>query len=171
MATKKATHKRTARRAPRKAAPRAGKGMKDSANKIWLAGLGAFALAEEEGSKLFKSLVEKGEAFEEVGREQLGKARDKMGELAETARERLDEATEEVRERAGDAWGKVEHRWDARVGSTLQKLGVPTRSEIARLTHRIEELTALVEKQAAARHLRVRHTTSKRRAPAHAQAS
>jgi len=163
MATKKATRKTTTRKTTRKAAPKAaGEKMRDSANKIWLAGLGAFALAEEEGSKLFKTLVDKGEEFEEVGREQLGKARDKVEELAETAREKLDAATEEVRDRAGDAWGKVGHRWDSRVGATLQKLGVPTRGEIARLTRRIEELTELVEKQTAARRPRTRKATSAR---------
>jgi len=166
MTTKRTTRKTTARRPARKAAPRNGARMKDSANKIWLAGLGAFALAEEEGSKLFKSLVKKGAAFEEVGREQLDKARDRVGELAGSARERLDSATEDVRERAGEAWGKVEHRWDKGVGTTLQRLGVPTRSEIARLTHRIEDLTELVEKQTAARQHqpRARRTTSKRAA-------
>jgi parallel beta-helix repeat protein len=33
----------------------------ESAHKVWLAGLGALAMAEEEGGRLFKNLIEKGE--------------------------------------------------------------------------------------------------------------
>ena len=141
------THKRSSKSTHRASA--SGRRLTQSANKIWLAGLGAFALAEEEGGKLFKNLVHKGEKFEEAGREQLDKARATVEALAEATRHRIESATEEVRERAGDAFGKVEHEVDTRVAQTLQALGVPTRGEIARLTRRIEELTALVEKKAA----------------------
>jgi poly(hydroxyalkanoate) granule-associated protein len=130
-------------------APAAGRRLSQSANKIWLAGLGAFSLAEEEGGKLFKSLVHKGEKFEEAGKEKLDQARATVEALAMATRHKLESATEEVRERAGDAFGKVEDQLDARVAHTLQALGVPTRGEIARLTRRIEELTELVEKKTA----------------------
>ncbi|HLF56510.1 MAG TPA: phasin family protein [Thermoanaerobaculia bacterium] len=143
--------------------------LKESANKIWLAGLGAFALAEEEGGKLFQTLVHKGKEFEHVGREQFEKAREQVEKLAETARERLESATGDVRERAGDTWQRVEHRWDERTARTLQRLGVPSRDEIARLTKRIEHLTALVEKKAAARRPAARKTASTR--VAHSKAS
>lgn len=155
MATRKTTGRSTKKATARK--PRAKKKgtpakiVKDSANKIWLAGLGAFALAEEEGGKMFQNLVRKGREFEDVGREQLDKARHKVESLADAAREKLDEASGEVRDRAGETWEKVEKRLDERTARTLQKLGVPTRDEIARLTKRIEHLTELVEKKATAR--------------------
>ena len=38
--------------------------VKESANQIWLAGLGAYSKAEEEGGKLFDSLVQDGEKLE-----------------------------------------------------------------------------------------------------------
>jgi poly(hydroxyalkanoate) granule-associated protein len=38
--------------------------IRESANRIWLAGLGAFAKTQEEGEKLFQSLVEEGEKIE-----------------------------------------------------------------------------------------------------------
>jgi poly(hydroxyalkanoate) granule-associated protein len=156
------TRKTVKKRAHPKETP--AEALKGSANKIWLAGLGAFALAEEEGGKLFKSLVRKGREFEEVGREQLEKAREQVEKLAETAREKLDEATGDVRERAGETWKGVEKRWDERTARTLQRLGVPSRDEIARLTRRIEHLTELVEKKAAGR--RPRKTASTRTARA-----
>jgi poly(hydroxyalkanoate) granule-associated protein len=122
-----------------------------SANRIWLAGLGAFALAEQEGGKLFKSLVKKGESLETVGKERFEQVRENVGAAAEAAKDRLDAATGELRERAGGAWTKVERELDDRVASALEKVGVPTKGEISRLTRRIEELTELVERQAKAR--------------------
>ena len=56
--------------------------MKQSANRIWLAGLGAFALAEEEGGNLFRSLVRKGETLEQKGMEQVEGLREKVEALA-----------------------------------------------------------------------------------------
>jgi poly(hydroxyalkanoate) granule-associated protein len=119
-----------------------------SANRIWLAGLGAFALAEQEGGKLFKSLVRKGETLEAVGKERFEQVRDGVGAVAGAAKERVESASGEMRERAGEAWTKVERELDDRVASALEKVGVPSKGEIARLTRRIEQLTELVEQQA-----------------------
>lgn len=165
MATRKTT-KKTTRKTTRKATPKPKDGaerVKQSANRIWLAGLGAFATAEEEGGKLFKSLVEKGKEFEQEGRDQLDKVRERVEELAESARERVGTATEDVRDRAGEAWDKVESSWEDRMGRAMHKLGVPTRDEIARLTRRIEDLTKLVEKQAKATTTRTRKAATPRR--------
>jgi poly(hydroxyalkanoate) granule-associated protein len=164
MATKKTTRKTPARKPRAKKKENPAEIVKDSANKIWLAGLGAFALAEEEGGKLFQNLVSKGKEFEDVGREQFDKARDKVESLADAAREKLDEATGEVRDRAGDTWERVEKQFDDRTARTLQKLGVPTRAEIARLTRRIEHLTELVEKKATTRRPATRKKTASGRA-------
>jgi poly(hydroxyalkanoate) granule-associated protein len=145
MATK--TTRKTARRTAKKAPA---KQVKETANKVWLAGLGAVAMAEEEGGKLFKGLVAKGKELEEVGRERLGEAREKVETLADAARDRVETATSDVRGRASELWGKLEGEWDERMARTLKRFGVPTRDEISRLTRRIEELTRLVEKKSAA---------------------
>ncbi|MCZ7651048.1 MAG: phasin family protein [Thermoanaerobaculia bacterium] len=55
--------------------------VRESAGKIWLAGLGALATAEEEGSKLFKNLVKKGEEVEGRGKAELGRFRDLVTEV------------------------------------------------------------------------------------------
>ena len=109
--------------------------LKDSAHKIWLAGLGALSAAEEGGAKVFKNLVERGEAFEKSGRKTYGEAKDKVEETAE-----------KVKDRAETTWDKVESRLDEAVTAALGRLGVPSRDEIATLTQRVEELTAVVEK-------------------------
>lgn len=108
--------------------------LKDAAHKIWLAGLGAMSMAEEEGSKLFKNLVEKGETYEGRAGEKYGEVRDKVGQAADKAREKA-EAT----------WDKVEERIETAMAAALRRVGVPDREQIADLTRRVEELTAAVE--------------------------
>lgn len=109
--------------------------IKESAHKIWLAGLGALSAAEEGGAKVFKSLVERGEAFESRSRQSYGEAKGKV-----------EDAAEKVKDRAEATWEKVEARLDESVTAALGRLGVPSRDEIATLTRRVEELTAVVEK-------------------------
>jgi poly(hydroxyalkanoate) granule-associated protein len=108
--------------------------LKESAHKIWLAGLGALAAAEEEGTKLFSRLVDRGRDVESRGKVEVDKAKDK-------AREARDKA----RDRAESAWENVGSKVDEAVTAALHRLGVPTRDEIRTLTQRVEELTAKVE--------------------------
>jgi poly(hydroxyalkanoate) granule-associated protein len=109
--------------------------LKDSAQQIWLAGLGAFALAGEEGNKLFKTLVRRGEGVEK-GIEKLGKSRlDKV----------MDQATS-LRADARQALGRLRRPLDNGMATALHRIGVPTHSEILALTKRVEALTHAVEK-------------------------
>lgn len=105
--------------------------MRDSAHKIWLAGLGALAKAEEEGSKVFNSLVDAGEDFEARGKKRFKLVKGKM---------------EEAREAAESQFEKLGDTFDNKVAGAVQRLGVPSRDEIQRLTKRVEELTAKVDK-------------------------
>jgi poly(hydroxyalkanoate) granule-associated protein len=109
--------------------------IRDSASKIWLAGLGAFRVAEQEGSKLFNTLVEEGERFSKKTGAEVGKA-------AEKARE----AGEKVRSEAREGWSRVEKGLDRAVADTLRTMGVPTRNEVESLSRRIEELTIALER-------------------------
>jgi poly(hydroxyalkanoate) granule-associated protein len=104
-----------------------------SAQQIWLAGLGAFALAGEEGGKLFGTLVKRGH-----GVEKLNKAR------LEKVFSRVERAGERVRENAGRAIGRLGNPLDTGMTVALHQLGVPTRKEIVTLTKRVEELTRVV---------------------------
>ena len=106
------------------------KELRESAHRIWLAGLGAVAMAEEEGSKFLSTLVDKGEKYEARQRKQLDKVL-----------RRVDDA----KGKAGSTWGKVEDTIDKKVGEALKRMGVPTRSEINKLTKRVEELTLKVD--------------------------
>lgn len=106
----------------------AAKDLKESAQRIWLAGLGALAVAEEEGGRMFDNLVDRGRDWE--GR----------------SKERMEGARSRVRHTVDD----VEDRIDERVSAALRRFGVPSREEIRELTRRVEELNAKIEKMHAA---------------------
>jgi len=102
---------------------------KESARNVWLAGVGALALAEDEGGKFFEELVKKGSAYE---------ARN---------RKRLVAMLENVKQLRGDVtavFGKLTSPVNAAMEKAMHRLGVPTRREIGTLTKRVEELTKAV---------------------------
>jgi poly(hydroxyalkanoate) granule-associated protein len=103
-----------------------------SAHEIWLAGLGALTLAEEEGGKLFKVLVKRGAGTEALNKERL---------------EKLIAKVKPMRQDAGMALQKVGAGVDNSMASVLHRLGVPTRKEIQGLTKRVEELTRNLERK------------------------
>jgi poly(hydroxyalkanoate) granule-associated protein len=102
--------------------------IRDSANQIWLAGLGAFAKAQQEGADMFEALVAEGE---------------KVQERTKTA---ADERVTQVREKATETWDKLEKVFEERVGRALHVLNVPTRKDIDVLSKRVHELTAITKK-------------------------
>lgn len=112
--------------------------VRESAHKIWLAGLGALALAEEEGGKAFQNLVKMGEGFESRSKKQIKKLQD-----------RFEGTVDDAKDKAESTWDKIGEGFDDRVAGTLKKLGVPNRLEIQKLTKRVEELTAKVDKLVA----------------------
>lgn len=109
--------------------------IKESAGNIWLAGLGALRVAEQEGSRLFNTLVEEGQKFSE-----------RSGEEADKAKARAREAGEKARSGVEEGWSRIEQGVDRAVTETLGAMGVPTRSEVEALSRRIEELTVAVER-------------------------
>lgn len=105
----------------------AAQAMRDSAHKIWLAGLGAFERAKSEGPKMFETLVSQGRG------------------LSTRARDAADQALRAVRDQAGGAqgkWDKLEQVFEDRVAKSLNRLGVLTKGEMADLSRQVEELNA-----------------------------
>jgi poly(hydroxyalkanoate) granule-associated protein len=108
--------------------------VKETAHRIWLAGLGALAAAEEEGTKLFSRLVDRGRDVESRGKVEVDKVVDKANEVVDKAKSK-----------AGSTWDDLGSKDDETITSALHRLGVPTRDEIRNLTQRVEELNAKVE--------------------------
>ncbi|MFZ4538873.1 MAG: phasin family protein [Propionivibrio sp.] len=107
--------------------------VKDSAQQIWLAGLGAFAKAQEEGGKVFDALVREGEAIQ-----------------ART-RKMTDEKIAVVAGKAAGTWDRLEQVFEDRVARSLGSLGVPSKKDIDKLSKRVVELTAVVQGLAEAK--------------------
>lgn len=127
-----------------KSADHLGKSIMDSAQQIWLAGLGAFAKAQEEGTKLFDTLVREGVSLEQKTRKlAMGKA-DEVRDAVETG-------VSQVKERTQETWDKLEKVFEDRVSRSLGKLGVPGRRELNEIAERVEELAREVRKLKPAR--------------------
>lgn len=109
--------------------------IRDSANQIWLAGLGAFSKAQQEGAGLFNSLVKEGEAVQK-------RTKQAAGETVAQLRGRV----AEMQENATGAWDKLEHVFEQRVARALHSLNVPTKKDIDHLSRRVAELTAVADK-------------------------
>ena len=115
--------------------------VRESASQIWLAGLGAFSKAQEEGGKVFDALVKEGLTIQRktqsVAEEKLSEATTKVAGMAN-----------ELSSKASGQWDKLESIFEQRVSKAMGKLGVPTASEIASLAERVEALSRQVEKLA-----------------------
>ncbi|PEN12263.1 protein PhaF [Longibacter salinarum] len=102
---------------------------------VWLAGLGALATVEEEGTKAFNSLVERGKGFEEKGRKQIEDAISKASKQRDEALSDVERAGEEAREYIFNT-----------VDRALDRFGVATRSEVDKLTKQVSNLNDKVDK-------------------------
>jgi poly(hydroxyalkanoate) granule-associated protein len=112
--------------------------VKESAQQIWLAGLGAFAKAQEEGTKVFETLVKEGGSIQMRTR---AVAEEKLGEVTG----KVTKVAGEVSKQATQSWDKLEQVFEQRVERALNRLGVPTSKEIQALIARVEELNASVQ--------------------------
>jgi poly(hydroxyalkanoate) granule-associated protein len=142
--------------------------IRQSAQQIWLAGLGAFSKAQEEGGKVFQALVKEGV---DLQRKTQGAAGDKLNE----ATSRMASMANDLSSRASGQWDKLESLFEDRVARALKKMGVPTSREIDELVARIDELNRTVaalrgaERTARARKASVRRSPERPAAKAAAR--
>ena len=120
------------------ASPLAG-AIKESAQQIWLAGLGAFSKAQEEGGKAFETLVKEGLSIQ---RKTQAVAEERISE----ATSRVSTMANELQNKAAGQWDKLESLFEERVAKALGKLGVPSARDVDALMERIEALNEQVLK-------------------------
>lgn len=116
--------------------------IKESAQQIWLAGLGAFAKAQVEGGKMFEALVKEGTSIQ---RKTQSAAEERISE----ATSRMASMATDISSRASGQWDKLETIFEERVAKALNKLGVPSSRDIEVLVARIDELNRSVAKLSA----------------------
>jgi len=102
-------------------------GLWESTNRIWLAGLAAFARAQEEGNKLFDTLVQEGERLQRQGQQH------------------SEPPLEEMLEGARHTWDQLGQIFETQVAAALGRLGVPSQRDIQALSRRIEDLNRKLE--------------------------
>ncbi|MCL1961647.1 MAG: phasin family protein [Desulfovibrionaceae bacterium] len=104
-----------------------------SAHNIWLAGLGALASAQAEGSKVFEALVQQGI---EMQSKTQSLAKERMAEVAQ----RMESITRQAAGAVAPTWNRLGGIFEDRVAQALTGLGMPTAQELAALTARVEAL-------------------------------
>ncbi|MCF8208225.1 MAG: phasin family protein [Rhodoferax sp.] len=116
--------------------------VKDSAQQIWQAGLGAFTRAQAEGTKAFEALVKEGTSIQRktqaAAEERISEATNKMSTMAT-----------DITSKATGQWDKLETIFEDRVAKALNKLGVPSAKDVNVLIQRIDELNNAVQKLSA----------------------
>jgi poly(hydroxyalkanoate) granule-associated protein len=111
--------------------------VKDSAQQIWLAGLGAFAKAQGEGGKVFDTLIKEGVSLQ---RKTQAAAGEKLGDMAG----RMSAMAGEVGSKANAQWDKLESIFEERTARALGRLGMPNANDLAALVERVAALEAAV---------------------------
>ena len=109
--------------------------MKSQAQQIWLAGLGAFSKAQQDGAKAFEKLVHDGISMQ---RQAQSKAEEKFAE----ATQRATQAAQQLNERAGGQWDRLEGLFEERVAKALHRMGMPSAQDLQALHARIAHLEA-----------------------------
>ena len=111
--------------------------VKDSAQQIWLAGLGAFAKAQGEGTKVFDTLMKEGASLH---RKTQAAAEEKLGDMAG----KVTSMAGGVTGKANAQWDKLESIFEERTARAMNRLGVPTAKDVAALAERVDALAAAV---------------------------
>jgi poly(hydroxyalkanoate) granule-associated protein len=114
--------------------------VKDSAQHIWLAGLGAFAKAQAEGAKVFESLVSEGQQLQTKTQAAAQARLDALSQATEQVSEKVANMANELSDKATGQWGKLENLFESRVAAALSNLGMPTAPDIVALQARIQAL-------------------------------
>jgi len=113
--------------------------IKESAQQIWLAGMGAFAKAQAEGTRSFDKLIQDGLSLQKKTQ---GLAEEKISEVTG----KMTAMAGEVTARAGQHWDKLESIFEQRTAKAMARLGVPSAKDLAALNDRLDKLAAEVAK-------------------------
>jgi poly(hydroxyalkanoate) granule-associated protein len=116
----------------------------DSVRDILLAGLGAFAVARQEGGKLldqgnrlFDDLVREGARVEK-------KTRNIPVETLEDIRDGVESTVDTLRKQAADQLDRLDNVFSFSVADTLNRLGIPTTGDLDEVSIRMQKMSSQV---------------------------
>ncbi len=133
--------------------------IRESAQQIWLAGLGAFSKAQAEGGKVFEALVREGMGIQRRTR---AMTEERIGEVTG----KMSKAAGDITRQATQSWDKLEQVFEDRVSRALTRLGVPTSKDIQSLMKRVESLNESVQALSGTAPARARKAAASRKAAA-----
>jgi poly(hydroxyalkanoate) granule-associated protein len=107
----------------------------ESSQHIWLAGLGALAKAQSQGTKAFEALIADGLAFQ---RKTHQAAQDKIAE----ASAQLSHLAKDFGPPTSGRVDRLEHLFEDRVARALRHLGMPSLADLEALAGRVAQLEA-----------------------------
>lgn len=136
-ASKKAPANSTAKKIDVEALSTGAHSIMDSAQQIWEAGVNALGRAQQEGTRMFETLVREGAGVEKKTR---SLAASKVSSMRDSVRDSVETRVDQVKDRAADTWDRLEKLFEERVQRALTRLGVPGRDELQALIDRVDTL-------------------------------
>ena len=128
-----------------------GDNVKAQAQEIWLAGLGAFSKAQQEGGKMFQTLVDDGVNMQRnaqnAAEAKIAEATEKMTSMAQ----QFTQQASVLGQKATGQWDRLESIFEERVAKALTRMGVPQAEALAALEARVASLEAQLKTGASAR--------------------
>ena len=119
-----------------------GDNVKAQAQEIWLAGLGAFSKAQQEGGKMFQTLVDDGVNMQrnaqKAAEAKIAEATEKMTSMAQ----QFTQQASVLGQKATGQWDRLESIFEERVAKALTRMGVPQADALAALEARVAALEA-----------------------------
>ena len=122
--------------------------MLDAMNQVWLAGIGAMSKARQGAPSMLQELIAEGTRVQMQTRDSAEKM---LGGLLGEVKSTLNSSVKQVKSQAGDALDNLEQMFQTRVHRALTQLGVPSAEDVDKLSHRVEQLNASVNKLAGNR--------------------
>ena len=106
----------------------------DKAEKFWLAGLGAFSIAQKQGTVLFESMVSEGKAFQ-VRSDKL------VRKLSTEVKSVVESRMKPVRIRLDAMRSEAEAKFETGMGRVMSYAGIPSKADVDALIARVDRLS------------------------------
>ena len=131
---------------------------------VFLAGLGALSNAQEKGAKTFDTLVEQGECFRKEASDKtealLGDVQDAIRGMAGDAQSKATGLLDQMRSKS--QMDQLYSVFDSRVAGAMDRIGVPSKNDVAELNAKLDEILSVVEKKSSAPSKKAKPATTRK---------